>query len=330
MYPFTYTSVTKSGQAIDSLNASPNAMFLAGGTNLIDEMKLNVKTPANLIDITAIPGLDKVEPAHDGGLRIGTLVRNSDLAYDTRVIKQFPALNQALLSGASAQLRNMATLGGNLLQKTRCTYYRDVHYEQCNKRHPGSGCAALDGFNRMHALLGTSDQCIATHPSDMCVALTALDATIHVRGPTGERQIPINEFYVPYGEDPARENVLAADELIEFVTLPPTAWFGRSLYLKTRDRASYEFALASAAVAIELDGKTIKSARVALGGIATKPWRSSEAEKVLVGKQANALTFTAAAEAALRGAKPQKYNAFKVELAKRTIVQALMNVTTMA
>ena len=329
MYPFTYTAVTKEGQAIDAFKSTPDAMFLAGGTNLIDEMKLNVKTPRALIDITGV-GSDKIDDA-DGGLKIGALVRNSDLAYDQRVIDRYPALSQALLSGASAQLRNMATTGGNLLQKTRCTYYRDVHYEQCNKRNPGSGCAALEGFNRMHALLGTSEKCIATHPSDMAVAMMALDAKIHVTGSIARSvsPIPISDFYVEYGKDPAKENNLFPGELITAVELPNTPWFKRSLYLKTRDRASYEFALASAAVAVELDGKMIKNARVALGGVGAKPWRSTEAEQVLVGKEANELAFTAAAEAALRGAKPQKYNAFKVELAKRTIVQALITVTTM-
>ncbi|MDB5327730.1 MAG: xanthine dehydrogenase family protein subunit [Phycisphaerales bacterium] len=328
MYPFTYTAVTKEGQAIDAIATAPMAHFLAGGTNLVDEMKLNVRRPTQLIDINSI-GLNKIE-ARNGGLRIGALVKNSDLAYDESVMSMYPVMSEALLSGASAQLRNMATTGGNLLQKTRCTYYRDTHYENCNKRNPGSGCAAIEGFNRMHALLGTSDQCIATHPSDMCVAMAALDAMIVVKGPKGERSIPLADFYVAYGDDPAKENTLAHDELITAVDLPALPWAKRSLYLKTRDRASYEFALASAAVALELDGNSIKSARVALGGIAAKPWRSKEAEASLVGKDATDATFAAAATAALATAKPQKYNAFKVDLAKRTIVQALTNAAAMA
>ncbi|MGC4032784.1 MAG: xanthine dehydrogenase family protein subunit M [Tepidisphaeraceae bacterium] len=328
MYPFTYTAVTRQGQAIESIGKTPTALFLAGGTNLVDEMKLNVRRPTQLIDINGI-GLDKIEASPDGGLRIGTLVKNSDLAYDKQVSERYPVLSQALLSGASAQLRNMATTGGNLLQKTRCTYYRDTTYEACNKRTPGSGCAAINGHNRSHALLGTSDQCIATHPSDMCVALAALDAVIRVSGPRGERQIPINEFYVPYGDDPAKENVLAHDELITAVDLPPLPAAKRSVYLKARDRASYEFALASAAVVLDLDGKSIKSARIALGGVASKPWRSHEAEAALNGKEATDDAFKAAAEAALKNARPQKDNAFKVELAKRTIVEALRRAAAM-
>ena len=329
MYPFTYVAVTKQGQAIDTIAAAPKAYFLAGGTNLVDEMKLNVRTPDKLVDINALPMAD-ITARPDGGLRIGALVKNTDLAYDERVMKMYPALSEAVLAGASAQLRNMATTGGNLLQKTRCYYYRDVSYEQCNKRKPGSGCAALGGYNRVHAVLGTSEKCIATHPSDMCVAMAALDATIVVQGPRGERTIPINDFYVAYGDDPAKENLLARDELITAVDLPKPADGTKSLYLKTRDRASYEFALASAAVVVVTDGKTIKTAKVALGGVASKPWRSAEAERALVGKEATPERFQAAADAAMAGAKPQQYNAFKVELAKRTIVQALTNAVAMA
>lgn len=325
MYPFTYTAITRDGQAIEALSASPNALLLAGGTNLIDEMKLNLRTPEKLIDINGV-GLDKIE-LKDGGLRIGALVRNSDLAYDERVKKTYPVLSEALLSGASAQLRNMATTGGNLLQKTRCYYYRDTSYSQCNKRNPGSGCAALDGLNRIHALLGTSEQCIATHPSDMCVALSALDATINLKGPSGERRVPINEFYVPYGENPSKENVLSPGELITSVDLPALPAGAKSLYLKTRDRASYEFALASVAVVAVVEGGAFKDIRIALGGVATKPWRSAEAEAVLKTGSVSAETFNAAAEAAMKSAKPQKDNAFKLELAKRSIVAALERVT---
>ncbi|MGN6507623.1 MAG: FAD binding domain-containing protein [Tepidisphaeraceae bacterium] len=328
MSPFTYVAVTQQGKAIDTLRANPHAKFLAGGTNLIDEMKLNVQQPTSLIDINGLP-LNKIEPLPDGGLRIGAMVRNSELAYDERVMRQYPVLSEALLSGASAQLRNMASTAGNLLQHTRCSYYRDTSYP-CNKRHPGAGCSAIGGFNRMHAILGTSDQCIATHPSDMCVAMAALDAIIRVTGPEGERTIPINDFYIPYGQDPAKENVLRHDELITAVDLPANAFAKRSHYLKVRDRASYEFALASAAVLLDVKGGSIKAARVALGGVGTKPWRSREAENALVGQSPDDKAFTAAADAALAGAKPQKYNAFKIELAKRTLVHALKHVAAMA
>ncbi len=328
MQPFTYVSITNQGQAIQSMAGNDTAKFLAGGTNLIDEMKLGVERSAELIDINALP-LTKIEKSPDGGLRIGALVRNSDLAWNDAVRRKYPVLSQALLSGASPQLRNMATTGGNLLQRTRCYYFRDVH-SPCNKREPGSGCAAIDGFNRIHAVLGTSEKCIATHPSDMCVALMALDATIRVAGPNGDRSIPISEFYVAYGEDPAKENTLAHDELITAVDLPAIEYSKRSLYLKIRDRASYEFALASAAVVLDLDGKNIRAARIALGGVGTKPWRSPEAETALAGKPATNETFTAAADAALRNAKPRKFNAFKIELAKRTIVQALQAVVALA
>ena len=328
MHPFSYVAITSQGQAIETIQGNGNSKFLAGGTNLIDDMRLGVENPDQLVDINALP-LTEIKSGKDGGLRIGAMVRNSDLAWNADVQKLYPVLSQALLSGASAQLRNMATTGGNVLQRTRCYYFRDA-MSPCNKRQPGSGCSALDGYNRIHALLGTSDQCIATHPSDMCVALAALDASIVISGPKGERSVNINEFYIPYGQDPAKENVLARDELITAVDLPPLPFATRSLYLKIRDRASYEFALASAAVAVELDGKTIKSARVALGGVATKPWRSREAEAALVGKPATEDTFRAAAEAALRDAKPRTYNAFKVELARRTIIKALTDVVALA
>src|SRR4051794_34809978 len=218
--------------------------FIAGGTTLVDLMKLNVETPTRLLDINRLP-LDKIEAEPDGGLKIGATARNSDLAHHPAVVKDYPVLSEAILSGASAQLRNMATTAGNLLQRTRCYYYRDVSYPQCNKRSPGAGCAALEGYNRIHAILGTSEQCIATHPSDMDVALVAFDAVVRTRGPKGERQISIHDFYVPYGQDPAKENVLEAGELITAVDLPANPTFARSHYLKVRDRASYEFALSS-------------------------------------------------------------------------------------
>jgi xanthine dehydrogenase YagS FAD-binding subunit len=327
MTPFTYIAVTREGEAIESFAARAGSAFLAGGTNLVDDMKLGVEQPLHLIDINQLP-LARIESLADGGLRIGALVRNTELAYDDRVRAKYPALSQAILSGASGQLRNMATTAGNLLQRTRCYYFRDVSYPNCNKRAPGSGCAALDGFNRIHAILGASEQCIATHPSDMDVALVAFDAVVRTQGPGGktERKIPIEQFYVPYGEDPARENVLSKGELITAVDLPAEVFFAKSHYLKVRDRASYEFALASAAVALDVQGGTIKQARVALGGVATKPWRARAAEKALVGQKPSDEAFAAAADAELKVAKPQKYNAFKVELCKRTIVRALQTV----
>jgi xanthine dehydrogenase YagS FAD-binding subunit len=327
MRPFSYVAVTQEQQAVQALSTNPRAVFLAGGTNLIDEMKLNVQVPGQLVDINGLP-MNAIEPARDGGLRIGALVRNSDLAWNDAVRQRYPVLSEALLSGASPQLRNMATTGGNLLQHARCHYFRDVS-SPCNMRQPGSGCSAIDGYNRMHAVLGTSDQCIATHPSDMCVALAALDATIHIVGPAGQRDVPINQFYVPYGVDPAKLNVLNRDELITYVELPAMSWAKRSHYLKVRDRSSYEFALASAAVALDLDGRTIRGARIALGGVATKPWRAIEAEKALVGNQADDRLFQAAAEDALHDAKPQKFNAFKIELAKRTLIKALKDTVAM-
>ena len=327
MNPFTYVAITAEGQALQAFEAHPNAAFLAGGTNLIDEMKLGVRAPDQLIDINRAP-LAKVESLPDGGVRIGALLRNSDLAYDNVILEKYPALSEAILSGASPQLRNMATTGGNLLQRTRCYYFRDPTYP-CNKREPGSGCSAIDGYNRIHAILGASDKCIATHPSDMDVAMMAFDAVIRTRGKDGERQIPIGEFYVAYGEDPAKENVLKKDELITAVDLPATGFFKRSTYLKVRDRASYEFALASAAVALDVADGVIKQARVVLGGVATKPWRAMAVERAIVGKKPGDEVFVAAAEAELKAAVPHKHNAFKVELCKRTIVRALQTVAAM-
>jgi len=302
--------------------------FVAGGTTLIDLMKLHVERPTTVVDINSLP-LGKIERAADGGLKIGALVRNSDVAHDTTVQQEYPVLSQALLSGASPQLRNMATTGGNLLQRTRCAYFRDTMYP-CNKRHPGSGCAAIDGYNRMHAILGTSEHCVATHPSDMAVALMALEATVQIQGSEGQRTVPLHAFYVMPGSTPHRENVLAPGELITSVTLPRLASGTRSSYLKRRDRASYEFALASAAVVAQMQGQRVQRMRVALGGIGTRPWRSMEAEQVLEGRNANEQHFRAAAEAALQGARPLRDNAFKVELAKRTLIRTLKVVTQAA
>ena len=295
--------------------------FVAGGTTLLDLMKLNVETPARVIDINRLP-LDKIETTPDGGLTIGATVRNSDLAHHPMVQRDYSVLSQAILNGASAQLRNMATTAGNLVQRTRCMYFRDTAMA-CNKREPGSGCPAITGANRMLAVLGTSENCIATNPSDMCVAMAALEATIHVQGPTGTRAIPIADFHLLPGNTPDRETVLEPGDLITHVTLPPPVTGSKQFYLKLRDRASYEFALASAAVVLNVENGTVTRARIALGGVGTKPWRSLEAEAVLVNQTANQVNFRNAAEAALRDAKPQTENEFKIELAKRCLTYAL-------
>jgi len=309
--------------------AEPATRYVAGGTTLVDLMKLHVETPARVVDITALPQADAslaaIAELPDGGLRLGALAPMSDTAWDARVRERYPLVSQSLLLAASGQLRNMATLGGNVLQRTRCWYFRDTAMP-CNKREPGSGCSALHGLNRMHAVLGTSDHCIAAHPSDFAVALAALDATVRVRGAT-TRTIPFADFHVLPGAHPERETALRPGELVTAIDLPALPFARRSLYLKVRDRASYAFALASAAVAVDVQGGTVRAARVALGGVGTKPWRSPEAERALVGRPATAATFRAAADAALRGAVPHRDNAFKIDLAKRTLVRALTEVT---
>lgn len=327
MKPFAYLRATEQGTAISTVSGDLNSKFIGGGTNLLDLMKDNVEQPDRLVDINALP-LAKIETTSNG-VRIGAMARNSDVAYDATIRDRFPLLSEALLAGASPQLRNMATMGGNLMQRTRCYYFYDTTMP-CNKRQPGSGCAAIQGFNRIHAILGSSEQCIATHPSDMCVALAALDAVIRVQGVNGERQIPIGEFHRLPGETPQIDTTLQHGELITAIELPNLAYGKRSHYLKVRDRASYAFALVSVAVAMDIENGTIKSARVALGGVAHKPWRATEAEKVLVGANANPQTFQAAAEATVKAATPQKHNRFKVELAKRAIVRALTTVGEIA
>jgi xanthine dehydrogenase YagS FAD-binding subunit len=327
MDPFQYTKPATVNDAMTSVAAS-GAKFVAGGTTLIDLMKLNVERPTALVDINILP-LDRIEPQAEGGLKIGAMVRNSDLAHDSRVQKMYPVLSEALLSGASPQLRNMATTGGNLLQRTRCYYFRDTNYA-CNKREPGSGCSAIDGYNRMHAILGTSEHCIATHPSDMAVAMMALGATIHLNGSAGERSVPITEFYLLPGNTPDRENVVRKGEIITHVTLPALPANTKSHYLKRRDRASYEFALASAAVIVDMNGNKIRKAQIALGGVGTRPWRSLEAEQELAGRDVSERAFRKAAEAALQSAKTYRNNGFKVELANRTLVRALQTVTASA
>ncbi|WP_394834053.1 xanthine dehydrogenase family protein subunit M [Pendulispora rubella] len=321
MNPFGYVRPAHEAAALDA-GSEPDSQFIAGGTGLVDLLRLGVEKPARLVDLNAL-GWDKIEPTQEGGLYVGALVKNSDLAWHPEVQRRYPVLSEALLAGASPQLRNMASVGGNLLQRTRCGYFRDVGVTECNKRTPGSGCAALGGYVRMHAVLGGSEHCIAVHPSDMCVALVALDAVVHVRGPTGARIVPVAEFHVAPGAHPEVETVLARGDIVVGITLPPTPFARRSAYVKARDRASYAFALASAAAAMHLEGAVIREARVAFGGIATKPWRSKEAEYVMRGEPATRALFERAAEVALREARPRSGNEFKVALAQRVLVRAL-------
>lgn len=328
MNPFTYERATGVEQALHAVPAH-GAKFLGGGTNLVDLMKDHVERPTTLIDITKLD-LAKVEDAPDGGVVIGALVRNSDLASHPRIVKDYPLLSQALLSGASPQLRNMATTGGNLMQRTRCYYFMDASYSACNKREPGTGCAAIHGFNRIHAILGQTDKgatsgetCIATNPSDMNVAMAALGAVVHVQSAHGRRRIPMAEFHRLPGTTPQMDTTLRADELITAVELPTAKFAANSWYLKVRDRQSYAFALVSVAAGLEMDDGRIKSATLALGGVAHKPWRSAGAEKALVGATAGADVFRKAAEIALDGAKGYEHNTFKIEMAKQSIVRAL-------
>jgi xanthine dehydrogenase YagS FAD-binding subunit len=328
MNPFRYQRPNSADEAVHAI-ASPQAKLLGGGTNLLDLMKYDVEHPTSLVDITRLD-LAKIEDAPGGGVLIGALVRNSDLANSPRIIRDYPLLSQALLSGATPQLRNMATTGGNLLQRTRCYYFMDSAYPACNKRAPGSGCAALHGFNRIHAILGQSDHgstsaetCIATNPSDMNVAMAALGATIHVQGPRGNRTIPIAEFHRLPGSTPHLDTTLRADELITHVELPAPAFAANSWYLKVRDRQSYAFALVSVASGLKMSGGRIESAALALGGVAHKPWRVAAAEKSLAGAAPGPEAYRKAADAALSGARGYEHNAFKVEMAKQAIVRCL-------
>ena len=321
MIGFHYARAGNVADALRQISATPGAKFIAGGTNLVDLMKMDVEQPSKLIDVSKLP-LNKVEPTAEGGLRIGALVPNSDLAYHPLIAQRYPVLSSALLAGASQQLRNMASVGGNLLQRTRCAYFYDIA-TPCNKRAPGSGCSAIDGINRMNAILGTSDACIAVHPSDMCVALAVLDAKVHVAGPNGERQIALADFHRLPGDTPQRDTNLGADELVIAVELPPRGFAANHTYLKIRDRMSYAFALVSVAVGLELEGGTIKEARVALGGVAHKPWRNPQAEAALRGRPADAAAFAQAADIVLRDAKGFGQNTFKISLARRAIVRAL-------
>ncbi|WP_434384436.1 FAD binding domain-containing protein [Melittangium boletus] len=321
MNRFTYEKAQDVPSAVEAAAKSPAAQFIAGGTNLVDLIKENVARPERLIDVTRLP-LNQIEERPGGGLSIGALVTNADTAYHAQVERRYPLLSKAILAGASAQLRNMATTGGNLLQRTRCYYFYDTG-TPCNKREPGAGCGALTGNNRIHAILGTSEHCIATHPSDMCVAMAALDARIHMTGPQGQRTLPIADFHRLPGDTPERDTNLQPGELITAVELPPEDFSQHHAYLKLRDRQSYAFALVSVAAALQLDGDTIRQARIALGGVAHKPWRSPEAEALLVGKPATREHFQTVADALLQGARGHGDNTFKIELARRAIVRAL-------
>jgi xanthine dehydrogenase YagS FAD-binding subunit len=323
MKTFDYVRPATVREAVAAAS-EPGAAYLAAGTNLLDLMKGSIARPSRLVDISRLPNLDRIEDLADGSVRIGALVRNADLAYDRTFARRFPAVAEALLSGASAQLRNAATVGGNLLQRTRCAYFYDVA-STCNKRAPGSGCDARGGDNKLHAVLGWSENCIATHPSDFCVPLVALDAVVEVEGRAGRREIALEQFHRLPDDTPERENMLEPGEMIVAVRLPPPAarFAAHSRYLKVRERTSYAFAVVSAAAALRLEDNTIAEARLALGGVAMKPWRAREAELILTGAPADAAQFHRAAEAALAAAKPSGDNGFKIELARRIVVRAL-------
>jgi xanthine dehydrogenase YagS FAD-binding subunit len=325
MRPFSYARAADAGAAIAAVRERADGAFLAGGTTEVDLVRQNVLRPGLLVDINDLP-LNGIEDLPGGGLRVGALARMSDVARAAGVRERFPVISQALVLGASAQLRNMASMGGNLCQRVRCSYFRDVT-SPCNKRDPGSGCAALDGFNRGHAILGTSDKCIATHPSDVAVALVALDAVVHTRGSAGERAIGIDDFFLLPGDTPEREHPLEHGELITAIEVPATPAARRSVYLKFRDRQSYEFALASVAAAVRIEHGAVAEVRLALGGVGTKPWRARRAEASLLGQPATGASFAEAARRELATATPRPLNAFKVELAQRAIVRALTTLT---
>ncbi|HEX4750432.1 MAG TPA: xanthine dehydrogenase family protein subunit M [Bryobacteraceae bacterium] len=324
MTPFTYIRATTINEAVKAHGQQPDVYFIGGGTNLLDLMKMGTERPAQIIDINRLP-LKKIEE-HKGGLRIGALVSNTECANDPMIRTRYPVLSEAILAGATQQLRNKATMGGNLLQRTRCYYFYDPTFRECNKRSPGSGCAAIQGYNRIHAILGASEQCIATHPSDMCVALTALNAVVQVTGPNGERSIAMREFHRLPGDTPQLDTSLKPGELITAIDLPDMPYAKRSKYIKVRDRNSYAFALVSIATVLDADeAGTIRNVHLALGGVAHKPWRATKAEAMLAGKRPDEGTLLAAAEAELAGAKGYKYNSFKIELAKRCIVRGVMS-----
>ena len=325
MHNFSYARPRDVDAAL-RLASQPGSKFIAGGTNLLDLMKGGIEMPARLVDITRLKELARIQELPGGHLRIGALATNADTAAHPAVRARYPLLSQAILAGASPQLRNMATTGGNLLQRTRCPFFYDTGFRECNKREPGSGCAALGGFNRNHAILGASEECIAVNPSDMSVALTALDAVVQIRSLRGSRRLAVSEFQRLPGDTPERDTVLAADEMITAVDLGPNAWAANSCYLKIRDRASYAFALVSVAAALELEGGAqglVKDVRLVIGGVAHKPWPVPEARRLLVGRRLDAHALDAVAESAVRGAKPYKNNAFKVPLLRRAVVRAL-------
>ncbi|MBM0233036.1 xanthine dehydrogenase family protein subunit M [Micromonospora sp. STR1_7] len=321
MRPVSYSRATDVATAIGAVSADPQSAFLAGGTTQVDLLRIYVEQPRRLVDINDLP-LNRIEELPGGGLRLGGLARMSDVAEEPELVRRYPMVAEALLLGASPQLRNMATIAGNLMQRVRCSYFRDVA-AGCNKRAPGTGCSALDGINRGHAVLGTSDCCIATHPSDLGVALVALDAVVQTESPAGQRSIPIDDFFLLPGQTPEREHPLTHGELVTGIDLPPTPVAATSRYIKIRDRESYEFALASVAVAMSVADGRITEIRLALGGVATKPWRARQAERLLDGAPATTESFTRAAEAELAPAVPHGMNAFKIELARRTMVRAL-------
>jgi len=321
MINFQYARANDVADAVRMIAGDPGAKFIAGGTNLIDLMKQEVERPSRLIDISRLP-LRNIEETSEGGLRIGALVANSDLAWHPLIEQRYPLLRSAIMAGASQQLRNMASTGGNLLQRTRCAYFYDTA-TPCNKREPGSGCSAIGGVNRSHAILGTSESCIATHPSDMCVAVAALDAKVRVTGPAGERVLAFSDFHRLPGSRPEMDTNLHPDEIVIAIELPANGFSANYSYLKIRDRLSYAFALVSIAAALELDGETIREARLALGGVAHKPWRDSAAESALRGQSANHTAFARAADTLLRGAKGYEHNSFKIDLARRGIIRTL-------
>ena len=320
MNNFTYERAESSENAVQFLAQNANSKFLGGGTNLVDLMRENIEQPDALVDVTHLS--KEIEETENGGIRIGAAVKNTTLANNQIIRQRFPVLSQAILFGASGQIRNMATVGGNILQRTRCYYFYDTA-ANCNKREPDSGCDAIGGFNRIHAILGTSDACIATHPSDMCVALAALDAKVFVKGKSGEREINFNDFHKLPGDTPQIETQLKGGELITFIKIPKSDFAANSLYRKVRDRASYAFALVSVAAALEIENNEIKNIRLALGGVAHKPWRAFEAENFLMSKTATEENYRQAAESELKDAQGYGYNNFKIELAKRTIVSVL-------
>jgi xanthine dehydrogenase YagS FAD-binding subunit len=324
MRNFTYARAGTTEEALHQIVAATDAKFLGGGTNLVDLMRENIEQPSALVDVTRIAQAG-IEQTAGGGLSIGAAVKNTALANHPLVRQRYPMLSQAILCGASGQIRNMATVGGNLMQRTRCYYFYD-RSSRCNKREPGAGCDAIDGFNRIHAVLGASEHCIATHPSDMCVALAALDATVQVAGPQGKRSIRFEDFHLLPGSTPHIETTLRADELITSVELPAIPFAGRSLYRKVRDRASYAFALVSVAAALDLEGGRVRNARIALGGVATKPWRARKAEQALEGAEASFQSFRRAAEAEMADGRGYGHNNFKLELARRTIAAVLLEV----